>query len=256
MSIRWLSHVWLKSPYRSERLLLHLALADFANDEGVCWPSQRTLAQKARCSENFVRVTISQMIRDGLIEVAKKGMGRGNTTAYRLKPHPGDGDSPNPHSPARETPFPEKTSPLLNRQEPSHTEVWFNQFWSAYPRKVAKKEARREFGKIIARPDAPALDVLLSAVANYRATITDVRYCVYPARFLRQERWLDAESAPATRVEIDYRIRDAESAGAAHAHAGYTEADLLAAFAERPDDERAAALALYRHIRSLRKGNR
>ena len=51
MSIRWISHVWQKSPYKGEHLLLHLALADFDNDEGEDLPSVRALAVKARCSE-------------------------------------------------------------------------------------------------------------------------------------------------------------------------------------------------------------
>jgi hypothetical protein len=256
LSIRWLSHVWLRSPYKSERLLLHLALADFANDEGLCWPSQRTLAQKARCSENFVRVTIAQMVKDGVLEVAKQGRGRGNTTAYILKTHLANGDSPNPHSPRRENPIREETTPLVNRHEPSTTDAWFVQFWSAYPRKTAKKEARAVFGKLMARKDAPTLEAILDSVAKYASTLSDMRYCCYPARFLRQERWLDGGAEASAKVEVEQRIRDAESTGAAYAHAGYSEGDLVASFAERPDDERAAALSLYRHIKANRKEQR
>jgi hypothetical protein len=231
-----------------------LALADFANDEGVCWPSQRTLAAKARCSENFVGVALAQMLKDGVVEVAKKSRGRGNTTAYQLKPHSGNAHSANAHSPAPKTPFPDKTTPTSNRHEPSTLEADFAKFWTAYPKKVAKKEAQAVFGKLMARRDAPALGVLLDAVAKYAASLSDLRYCCYPARFLRQERWLDGEQPPAVRVEVEQRIRDAESLGAAHAHAGYAEAELIAFIAERPEDERRAALELFRFIEAKRKG--
>jgi hypothetical protein len=92
MSVKWISHVWQSSPYRGERLLLHLALADFASDEGICWPSQTTLARKARCSVNWVRLSIAQMVRDDLIEIVEPaGAGRGKVGKYRLLGHAAKG---------------------------------------------------------------------------------------------------------------------------------------------------------------------
>ena len=61
MSVRWISYVWESSPFKGERLLLHLALADFANDEGECWPAQPTLAKKARCSVTWSK---DQLVMD------------------------------------------------------------------------------------------------------------------------------------------------------------------------------------------------
>ena len=108
----------------------------------------------------------------------------------------------------------------------------------------------------MSRKDAPPLGAILDSVANYAGTLSDMRYCCYPARFLRQERWLDGSGEPSAKVEIEQRIRDAESTGAAYAHAGYPESDLIASFAERPEDERDAALNLYRHIKANRKEQR
>ena len=61
-------------------------MADFANDEGVCWPAIATLASKARCSESWVHQTIRELRRDGCLEVVEGG-GRGKTNIYRLTPH-------------------------------------------------------------------------------------------------------------------------------------------------------------------------
>ena len=118
MSVRWISAVWADSPYRGERLLIHLALADYANDEGMCFPSQRTLARKARCSENYVRLTIKQMIADKLIEVSRDGGGRGITAVYQLLPPTTNGDSPK-----RKTPILKRATLLMNRNEPSRTSI-------------------------------------------------------------------------------------------------------------------------------------
>ncbi len=48
MSIMVMSHVWRSSRHKGSDLLLLLAIADFANDEGVAYPSVKTLAAKTR----------------------------------------------------------------------------------------------------------------------------------------------------------------------------------------------------------------
>ena len=75
MSIKIMSWVWDNSPYEGKALLLHLALADFANDGGECWPSQTTLAKKARCTDRHVRDTVSQMVSDGYVEIVEMSNG-------------------------------------------------------------------------------------------------------------------------------------------------------------------------------------
>lgn len=83
MSIKIMSWVWDHSPYDGKALLLHLALADFANDAGECWPSQPTLAAKARCTERHVRDTVSQMVIHGYVEIVEPSNGI-NATRYKL----------------------------------------------------------------------------------------------------------------------------------------------------------------------------
>ena len=55
MSIKAMSWVWDNSPYEGVGLLVHLALADFADDQGVCWPSQKRISDKCKSSERHVR---------------------------------------------------------------------------------------------------------------------------------------------------------------------------------------------------------
>lgn len=75
MSIKVMSWVWEQSPYEGKILLIHLALADFANDSGECWPSQQRLAEKARCTVRYVRDAISQMESDGFISILEVSNG-------------------------------------------------------------------------------------------------------------------------------------------------------------------------------------
>ena len=50
MSVRIMTAVWSVTLPDSEKIVL-LALADCANDEGLCWPSMATLAAKCSKSE-------------------------------------------------------------------------------------------------------------------------------------------------------------------------------------------------------------
>lgn len=79
-----MTHVWDKSPYDGARLLIHLGMADHANETGWFFISQTSLAKKSRCSVEYVRQTVARMIQDGAVEIVKKGHSRGRATEYRL----------------------------------------------------------------------------------------------------------------------------------------------------------------------------
>ncbi len=84
MSIHNTALVWKKSPYREGTLLLLLALADFSNEEGMCWPSLSALALKSRLSESGVRWSLKLLENDGAIIKLKIGSGKGHTSCYQL----------------------------------------------------------------------------------------------------------------------------------------------------------------------------
>jgi hypothetical protein len=87
MAIEYLTIVWQMSPYKAEKLLAQLAFADWANLDGVFYPSVIDLAQKARLTERGAIQIIQQMLTDGEIELVKKGGGRGNPNQYRFAEH-------------------------------------------------------------------------------------------------------------------------------------------------------------------------
>ena len=69
----------------------------------------------------------------------------------------------------------------------------FEQFWRAYPRKVAKLAAQREWER-----RQPDLDTVLQALAQQRQRWTDQRYIPHPRTWLHQGRWLDETPYPQT----------------------------------------------------------
>jgi len=67
----------------------------------------------------------------------------------------------------------------------------FEAFWSAYPRKVGKGQAKRAFGAAIRKTTIGAILAALET-AQFSA---DPRYQPHPATWLNGDRWLD-ESDP------------------------------------------------------------
>lgn len=122
MSIKVMSWVWDNSPYDGKALLVHLALADFANDSGECWPSQTTLARKARCTDRHVRDVIRMMQTDGYIEIVKESDGV-SSHRYKLEARNSlpDRNSTTPTPELGDT-TPGNPTPK-NRQEPSNNQV-------------------------------------------------------------------------------------------------------------------------------------
>src|SRR5918911_5044637 len=83
MSIKVMSRVWEESRQSGGALLVLLAIADFADDAGVAFPSIRTLARKARLSGRQVQRVIAQLVQDGELSV-EAGQGRGGSHRYRV----------------------------------------------------------------------------------------------------------------------------------------------------------------------------
>ena len=87
MSLAWMTRVWTSPrPKRASYRLLLLALADTANDEGVCWPSVATLGRK--CSTSDRRTVLRQLDwleREGFVRREKRP---GRSTVYHLANRP------------------------------------------------------------------------------------------------------------------------------------------------------------------------
>lgn len=209
-----MARVWDDSPYDGKALLLHLAIADFANDDGLAFPSQATLARKARASDEWVRQTIRRMEADGYLVLVTPSGGRGVTAQRRLVwPHPVGGSDPLiPQAGARETPKSSSALPLSDEQvEPSVenmaasaavddriTMAW-STFWDRYPksRRRQKAECEKLYRKAIAAMKLAAGDVnpINSGLTRWQRywsqAATAEQYVTTSIVWLRQRRWED-----------------------------------------------------------------
>lgn len=84
MSIKYMNLVWQNSTSKGAELLLLLAIADNANEDGYAFPGITYLSHKCRMSERHVKRMISELVKTGELEVIK--VGRRNE--YRI--HIGD----------------------------------------------------------------------------------------------------------------------------------------------------------------------
>lgn len=84
VSIKVMNLVW-ESLIPAVDLVLCLALADFADDDGgSIYPSVSKLAQKTRSSPRTVSRRLALLREQGIIEVVDQGGGRGHSTEYRF----------------------------------------------------------------------------------------------------------------------------------------------------------------------------
>lgn len=79
-----MSSVWADKTIRSKaELLVLLALGDYCDDEGKCYPSTDTIAFKARCTQRAVQKIIGKLTKAGKVEVELNAGPRG-TNVYRV----------------------------------------------------------------------------------------------------------------------------------------------------------------------------
>jgi hypothetical protein len=120
MSVKAMTWVFDHSPYTLGTRLVHLAIADVANDEhgGQVWAAHATLARKAKVSLRTVGEAVGTMVREGYLDVVRAEPGK--PTTYRfLMPTPaksagvGEGGAVNSTSPPQRS----GTTPTTNASE-------------------------------------------------------------------------------------------------------------------------------------------
>jgi len=67
----------------------------------------------------------------------------------------------------------------------------FDEFWSLYPRKIAKTTARKAWCKLSAEQQLMAAKAIDTHCQYWSAKETELEYIPHPATWLNQERWED-----------------------------------------------------------------
>jgi hypothetical protein len=201
MSYKILSPAWETNLSCPAKLVL-ISLADQANDEGYCWPSVQTLMKRTGLCERSIRGHLTDLENAGHLT---RGFRNGHSTVYNVHPiakdcTPAKNCIPAPHAPPplhlmQDPPAPHAPITVIEPKEeskPLSNPDGFDEFWSAYPRKVGKGEAKKLWAKLKVNGRLPKV---LSAIAAQKSTAQwkkdGGQFIPLPATWLRQGRWDD-----------------------------------------------------------------
>lgn len=191
-------------------ILVYASLSSRAG-MGAIFPSQATIAEESGLSERTVRTMLKSLEEIGVIERRVRRGGEGQSTsktdAYTLHPNghteePADvaGRSKGPANGGQGTGNQAHSTPLIevDREEVDRdtrevsliASVGFEDFWSVWPRKVAKPDARRAWDKAV--KTVPG-EVILAAAVAYRDNPgrPDKQFIPHPATWLNRAGWGD-----------------------------------------------------------------
>ncbi|WP_145518665.1 conserved phage C-terminal domain-containing protein [Yersinia mollaretii] len=88
MSVKLSSFVWdgcAAAGMKISKVAIMARLADFSNDEGVCWPSVTTIARQIGAGESTVRTALAELETDGwLSKKARRAGNRNASNVYQL----------------------------------------------------------------------------------------------------------------------------------------------------------------------------
>ena len=228
MSVSVFSLVWDGYPGGGSELLALLALADWSDDAGRCWPSMTNIAAKCRLSRSQAQRVTHELIKAGFLVVEGNAEGGppGASRRYRIaldlltgrthatgsadatgRTHAQDGShgcAETGRTHATQT----VSEPSVNRQRArasissASALIGFAEFWSAYPRKVSKAAAQKAWAKL--NPGA-LLPELLAALERQKAgddwSKDGGRFIPHPATWINGRRWEDEPAGSATGTE-------------------------------------------------------
>lgn len=237
MSIQLMSAVWGKQVSGATQTVL-LVLCDFANDEGVCWPSQALVAWKAGCSDRTVRAVIAELEALGAVTTLESGQGRGRSSVLQIdlsaladKPELTSGFSKENRNPTSgfvttkpeicdikpEVATSDKPLEPSKRKKTKAKEIdltGFAEWYALYPRKVNRVRAVEAWGKLSPDDRAAAMEALPRHVPVFANR--DPENVPHPASWLNARRWEDVlpdpvpqanGHAPENRTRIDTEAR-------------------------------------------------
>jgi hypothetical protein len=227
--------------------LLMLTLATYCNGAGLCFPSNRTLAEATSRSDRSIRRMLRRLKTDGELEILEPGIGRDQKRFIRLtryvigkyetgqscvRSKPDKIVSAEPGKAAsglNRTRSRGKTSQNNQREHPdnnqnTHTprarralglsisQSDIDQIFEAYPRKEGTAVAKRAIAKALKKISAEKLLGKTKAFAEARGG--HLEYCPSPAKWFNEERYNDDPATwPDRRVRRPLTDKDFEEGG-------------------------------------------
>ena len=208
MSLRAITWAWSLDIKNPTRKLVLMALCDHVDEEGLCWPSVKLIAERSGCKRRTVQRHLRDLEQAGIIEAIPHYRDDGSQTSNRYRVIMswggekvtrrgvmGDtgGASPvSPHESSGEPPSKkQRTSP--KRKTPDYP-AEFEEVWAVHPR-GSKKDALPEYRAAV--PDRITHERLLKALTSYvRSELRDDFKGAHLHRWIRDDRWDEQFAEP------------------------------------------------------------
>jgi hypothetical protein len=217
MSVYISAAVWRESKASGSTLNVLLSLADQADDGGTCWPSIDNIAKRSRVSRRSVFRHLETLRNLGeLTWVNREAEHLPNLYTVLM----GQCQSDTGASAVDDTrPVPDVTPPSASgdtgasatagtinitkkhqdkRSSSTDVDDAFAEFWRAYPKKVSKGQAAKNWRTAVKKVKP---ETIIEAAQRFAAQCngTDREFIPHPGSWLTGERWADEEPAPTTR---------------------------------------------------------
>lgn len=199
--------VWTSRQHSGTHRLMLLAIADYSQDDGTAWPSVPTLARKCLMGERNARYILSDLVASGALTV-QTGKGPKGSNVYKIKldslgvqqsagVQSFAGVQQGSPTPCNTVPLPPATQCSQTIIEPSNNrQCGFDEFWSAYPKKLSKGYAQKAWNRI--KPNAVLRATMLQAIEAQKNsdgwTKDNGKFIPHPATWLNGRRWEDETS--------------------------------------------------------------
>jgi hypothetical protein len=192
MSIRVMTWAFEQRIPANIKIVL-LSLADNANDDGYCWPSQETIAYKSSVSVRNLRRLITQLEERGLIRVERRndrdGHRASNGYYVGLPDKMAGGPTGQIDTAYRPTVSSQEPSVEPPKIDTAGEPDLFDAFWEKYPKKVAKADAQRAWAKAIKK--TPPAEIIAGLERLLPGFSPDLSFVKGPAAWLNGQRWTD-----------------------------------------------------------------
>lgn len=220
MSIKIMSWVWENGPQDPVERLVLLALADFSNDAGECFPSMIGIGAKSGLTDRGARKVVRRLEDGGWVQT-EVGGGRGGKSVYRIltnrNPEQQTGNEipgiANPercdHKPGtsvHKTRNGGSAEPSITINKPKTRVTRFHEFWDAYPHRGGVKRDRKTSLQRYERAVKGGVseqDLIDAAKALHRDRRVIDGYAKDPATWLNKEGWNDGIETDPSQAKDD-----------------------------------------------------
>ena len=228
MSILWIGWAYKQPTGSVSAKAILIKIADNANDDGIAWPSIKTIAQQVELSPRAVQTNIRKLVETGLVRIEERHIGdvqlpniyhlvgrmhgrRGGGGGVKkvqggagaadaggvTDSGGGGGESPAP-KPSLSKPSTESKASDDEETVPKAPEDLgpeFEEWYQHYPRKVARGQAEKTF-ETARRVGGVALEILIAGAKRYAAEMAgqEAQFIRYPSTWLNGKCWLDEPS--------------------------------------------------------------